>query len=220
MSRKLNSSQKGYEPSRLCGIIIPQYNWQFRPAKCLGGLAAGFCFEAKLLPKNGCKTAKKSNVAVFQPPPEALERLKQAGIDCGISAQIMKLLVGRLRVRSRPPTGKRRKLDDKQLVDLIDDRLARTLEFMDDFTLAHASARDLAVTSGVLIDKRQLLRDKPTHIVKIEDIRKMDEMAKLLHEEMERRGLLVDVTPEPVADAPAKNANGGRRGGAYRALPG
>ncbi len=195
--------------ARSGGIKIPQGNWQSRPAKCLSGVGAGFCFEAKLLPKSGCKTAKKSNVVVFQPPPEALERLKQAGIDCGISAQIMKVLVERLRVRTGPLNGKRRKLDDKEIVDLIDDRLARTLGYLDDFTLAQASARDLAVTSGVLIDKRQLLKGQPTHIWKVEDIRKLAELGKVLHEEMERRGMLVDVTPEPVVDAPAENVNGG-----------
>ncbi len=59
-----------------------------------------------------------------------------------------------------------------------------------------ASARDLAAISALMIDKRQLLRGEPTQVIKIQDIRKLDEMAKVLHEEMERRGMLVDVTPE------------------------
>ena len=77
-----------------------------------------------------------------------------------------------------------------------------------------ASARDLAAISALMIDKRQLRRGEPTQVIKIQDIRKLDEMAKVLHEEMERRGMLVDVTPEPVADVPAKNANGGGADGA------
>ena len=59
-----------------------------------------------------------------------------------------------------------------------------------------ASARDLAAISALMIDKRQLLRGEPTQVIKIQDIRKLDEMAKVLHDEMERRGMLVDVTPE------------------------
>ncbi len=77
-----------------------------------------------------------------------------------------------------------------------------------------ASARDLAAISALMIDKRQLLRGEPTQIMRVEDFRKLDELGKVLHEEMERRGMLVDVTPEPVADAPAKNANGGGADGA------
>ncbi len=48
----------------------------------------------------------------------------------------------------------------------------------------------------MMVDKRQLLRGEPTQVIKIQDIRKLDEAARLLHAEMERRGLLVDVTPE------------------------
>ena len=37
---------------------------------------------------------------------------------------------------------------------------------------------------------------EPTAITKFQEIRKLDELAKKLHAEMERRGLSVDVTPE------------------------
>ena len=47
-----------------------------------------------------------------------------------------------------------------------------------------------------MIDKSRLLKDQATHVIKIQDVRKLDEMAELLHAEMERRGMLVDVTPE------------------------
>ena len=59
-----------------------------------------------------------------------------------------------------------------------------------------ASVKDLAAVAGMMVDKRQLLRGEPTQVIKIQDIRKLDEMAKALHEEMERRGMLIDVTPE------------------------
>ncbi len=59
-----------------------------------------------------------------------------------------------------------------------------------------ASVRDLAAVAGMMVDKRQLLRGEPTQVIRIQDIRKLDEMAKVRHEEMERRGMLVDVTPE------------------------
>ncbi len=59
-----------------------------------------------------------------------------------------------------------------------------------------ASLKELASVCGQMIDKSQLLRGEPTQITRIQDIRELDEMAKVLHDEMERRGLLVDVTPE------------------------
>ncbi len=80
--------------------------------------------------------------------------------------------------------------------------------------LNRASARELASIAALAAEKRQLLRGEPTQVIRIQDVRKLDEMAKALHDEMERRGMLVDVTPEPGADAPAKNANGGGADGA------
>ena len=59
-----------------------------------------------------------------------------------------------------------------------------------------ASLKELSAVYAVMVDKRQLLRGQPTNIVKIQDIRELDEMAMVLHEEMERRGLIIDVTPE------------------------
>ena len=67
-------------------------------------------------------------------------------------------------------------------------------------------AKDLTGIASTLIDKRQLLKGEPTAITKFEDIRKLDEDAKALHDEMIRRGLV----PGPVIDvAPEKNGEKG-----------
>ena len=136
----------------------------------------------------------KNSTPVVQPTAEAFERLKHAGIECGIDPRAMKQLVVRLQVR--PPAKGRLKLDDKELLALIDDRLARAFAFLDDFTLGQASARDLTVNIGILTDKRQLLRGEPTVITRPEDVKKLDEVGRLLLAEMERRGELIDITPE------------------------
>ena len=41
---------------------------------------------------------------------------------------------------------------------------------------------------------------EPTNITRIEDIKKLDELAEMLNEEMKRRGRLIDVTPEKPTD--------------------
>ena len=139
---------------------------------------------------------KNRKTQVVQPTAGAFERLKHAGIECGIDARSMKQLVVRLQVR--PPA----KLDDKELLALIDDRLARAFAFLDDFTLGQASARDLTVNIGILTDKRQLLRGEPTVITRLEDVKKMDELGAMLVTEMKRRGKIIDVTPEQAKDQP------------------
>ena len=137
---------------------------------------------------------KNSKTPVVQPTAESFERLKHAGIECGIDPRAMKQLVVRLQVR--PPAKGRLKLDDKELLALIDDRLARAFAFLDDFALGQASARDLTVNIGILTDKRQLLRGEPTQITRLEDVKKLDELAAMLEVEMKRRGKIIDITPE------------------------
>ena len=99
------------------------------------------------------------------------------------------------RLMARPSVKGRLKLDDKELLALIDDRLARAFAFLDDFTLGQASARDLTVNIGILTDKRQLLRGEPTQVFRVEDAKKLDEQLEMMVAEMKRRGKLIDVTP-------------------------
>ncbi len=77
---------------------------------------------------------------------------------------------------------------------------------MDDFSLGQSSARDLSVTIGVLVDKRNLLKPENGPLVRYEDIQKVDTLLEAIHNELERRGKLGDVTPTPDA---APVANGG-----------
>ncbi len=100
------------------------------------------------------------------------------------------------------------KLDDVELISLIDDRLARAFQNLDDFALGQSSARDLSVTIGVLTDKRRLLRpENDTPIQRFKDMRKLDEVLLEMAKEMKRRGLLYEVTPP--ATAPVANAGNG-----------
>ena len=80
----------------------------------------------------------------------------------------------------------------------LDKFLGQTSYFLVNSTekMAAASLKDLMSVHRSGVEVRQLLRGEPTQIVKISDIRKLDEMAVALHAEMERRGLIVDVTPE------------------------
>ena len=77
-----------------------------------------------------------------------------------------------------------------------EDRAHRCITYIDDFNMAGAGVRDLAVSAGVMIDKARLLKGEPTNIMRVQDIKELDELGKMLNAEMKRRGLLIDVTPE------------------------
>ncbi len=83
-------------------------------------------------------------------------------------------------------------MDDAELLSLIDDKLARAFQNLDDFSLGQSSARDLSVTIGVLTDKRKALKPEDGPIQTYKDIKKIDEVLKALHAEAVRRGWLDD----------------------------
>ena len=138
--------------------------------------------------KNGkAKKSKTSGVMTVQPPTEAFERLKRAGIECGVDARAMEQLV--VRLQGRPPSADGRlKLDDTELLALIDDGIARAFQNLDDFSLGQSSARDLSVTIGVLTDKRKSLQPEDSSPVqRYQDIKDIDETILMFAEEIKRR---------------------------------
>ena len=151
--------------------------------------------------------AKANRAVVGVASPDALERLEKALVECAVDPRTARQLVTRLEGRPLSPEG-RLKLDDAELLSLIDDKLARAFQNLDDFALGSSNARDLATNIGILIDKRKLLKpgdDSPVR--RFQDMRKMDDVLEAMCKEMIRRGILVEVAP--AAAEPTKNAGNG-----------
>ena len=58
-----------------------------------------------------------------------------------------------------------REFKKERVLELLGDRIERALSYLDDFAMSGASAKDLAIISGILIEKHQLLNDRPTGIM-------------------------------------------------------
>ena len=84
---------------------------------------------------------------------------------------------------------------DTALVEVLDETIVSLVLSMDKEAQIQASLSQKAQAFGVLVDRRQLLKGQPTAIVRYEDIRKIDELAVAIKDEIERRQKLVDVTP-------------------------
>ena len=65
----------------------------------------------------------------------------------------------------------------------------------DDSVFERMNAKDLSLLLGHLIETRKLLRDEPSKIHSMEDRRHWDELGRAILEEVERRGLVVDLPP-------------------------
>lgn len=116
------------------------------------------------------------------------EVAKRAGLPNTTTQQLIK----RLETRYQPLNTELKTLKHNELLAMIEDRLHRALQYLDDFVLAGSSARDLAVIAGVLFDKRQLLNSQPTTIHSYAEIKTIEEHGKLLMEELNRRGVVVE----------------------------
>ncbi len=89
---------------------------------------------------------------------------------------------------------------DETFVSLLEEGTLKALWLLveDEAALKNLSGKELSTVAGNLLEKRQLLRGEPTAITRFEDIKKLDEVAELLNAELQRRGKLIDVTPEKV----------------------
>ncbi len=84
---------------------------------------------------------------------------------------------------------------DTALVEVLDEAIVSLAYSIDKEAQVQASLSQKAQAFGVLVDRRQLLKGLPTAITRYEDIRKIDELAVAIKDEIERRSALVDVTP-------------------------
>lgn len=119
---------------------------------------------------------------------------KQAGLPKPVTDGVLK----RLKTRFAPVVGEIQRHTTKHFQDMIDDRIGRALGYLDDFALSAASAKDLAVTIGILIEKRALLRGEPTQILTVEERQNLNVLVSAVVQEATRRGITIDQTGDEV----------------------
>ena len=156
----------------------------------------------------GKKRSKKIIAIAARRSSGAFERFHALGVELGIDPRAMTQLITRLEGRPTSARG-RLKIDDVELLALIDEKLASAFFYLDDFSLGQSSARDLSVTIGVLTDKRRLLKpENDDRYRPQEDMKALDAMLKMLHDEAVRRGMTDDFKT-PLAAPVANPGNGG-----------
>jgi hypothetical protein len=117
--------------------------------------------------------------------------IEQAKV-AGLSGAILKQVNKRIAVRQGQPPAKPRRLTEQNTIAFLEERLFLALDFMDEFALSGASAKDLAGVVDTLIENIQLLKGRPTSILSIEDRRKLNELIPAMIIEARRRGVPID----------------------------
>jgi len=140
--------------------------------------------------------------------------LLQVAEESGFDRSVIERMVNRLRAQHQPILSELKSVKTKELTDLIEDRMYRTLGYMDDYAMSRATVKDLAIAFGILGDKRQLLKGEPTHIISNTERLNLNELVPKLLDEAKRRG--VDVFTEgtytDITPALAHQKTPGRKG--------
>lgn len=132
---------------------------------------------------------------------EAVERVNEQLKAAGLPAKVSESLIRRLRVKYANAVMATRELRTAEILEMLGKKIDLAAFYLDDKVMAEASARDIMLGLGVLIEKRNLLRGEPTAIVSDHERKKLHELLPLMIAEAQRRGLTVEgeVTAKEVA---------------------
>lgn len=125
---------------------------------------------------------------------EAIERVNEHLRASGMPDKVSDALVRRLKVKYANAVFATRDLRSNEIIEMLGNKISLVAEFLDDKVVAEASARDLMLGLGVMIEKRNLLRGEPTAIISDHERKKLHELAPALLAEIRRRGMTVEGT--------------------------
>lgn len=128
--------------------------------------------------------------AVIDAVTDPFATIEGAARKSGLHPATTNHLVKRLKANYKPLNDELVKFKKNDLLMLLDDRIARTLQQLDEKEIATANAYQKTLIFAILFDKAQLLRGEPTQIVSHEQRQKIDELLPLLVDEARRRGVI------------------------------
>ncbi len=121
--------------------------------------------------------------------------LTAAAASCGLDKRLAEAVVNRLRREQLPFTEELKAVKNDELLALIEDRIWLALQYLTPQKFAESDARSIAVTFGILTEKRQLLKGEPTGILEVNDRQMLSKILEKFAAEADRRQMTVDITP-------------------------
>jgi DNA-binding Lrp family transcriptional regulator len=131
---------------------------------------------------------------------DPFKRITEAAKDAGLKPEVINGLVRRMKTRYLGVTEQMRAIKTQDIIHKLDERIGHALNFVDEYVMADANFRDLAMGISVLIEKRQLLKGEPTAIISNLDREKLQALLPMIVKEIHRRGLTIDSTATVVRE--------------------
>lgn len=123
---------------------------------------------------------------------DPFEKLSRVAEECGLKPELVKGIARRMKTRYLGVTEQMRAIKTHDMIVKIDERIGHALTYMDDYVMADANFRDLAMGTAQLIEKRQLLKGEPTQIISVDERKTLNQLLPLLIKEAGRRGVTID----------------------------
>lgn len=123
---------------------------------------------------------------------DPMASLEQIALDQNMPLSAVKAISIRLKDKYPVLMKMVNRLGNAEILRGIDEKIAMTLEFIDPWTLARASYRDLTQGLNKLISDRQALSGEPTQVISLEERRNLHELLPQLFKEAGRRGITID----------------------------
>ena len=130
-------------------------------------------------------------------------KLREVCKDCGLKPAIVTALIRRLEASLAPVLEEGKRYTVAELSVQLEKKIALTLAYMDDLAMSQASFKDLSIGLNVLIEKHQLVNNKPTMIVDQNTRSQLVELTPLLLAEAKRRGVTLDGIAQRVPEVAA-----------------
>jgi transposase len=122
-------------------------------------------------------------------------KLEEVALQCGMKPATVQALVRRMKTRYLGVNEQMKAIKTTDMIRKLDERIGHALSYVDDYVMAEANFRDLAMGVAQMIEKRNLLKGEPTQIISREERKAINELGPELILEMKRRGITIDVVP-------------------------
>jgi hypothetical protein len=123
------------------------------------------------------------------------EAVRKAAKNAGFPPKMIAGLILRMKSRYEPVLEEGRRMTVDEMTKSLESKIRLTLGYLDEFNLSQASGKDLAYILGILVDRMQLLSNRPTQIVDVTTRQQLPVLMVDLVAEMQRRGIQVPALP-------------------------
>lgn len=126
---------------------------------------------------------------------ERFHELREACKKNGLAPRVANGLIQRLKSKYAPVVGELKRLSVEQMSGEFEKKINLVLHYIDEYAISQASAKDLGALLGILVDRHQLLNNRPTAIVDMTTRQQLSELVPAVVEEARRRGISLPPLP-------------------------